>query len=91
MMDDLPGLSAEYASRVREYSDAVALLGRYPPGCPEFLKVYKEIQRRRALCREAEEKFDQQLTSKSHVSDKSSQTLGDPKPEAQGTRVAGRC
>ena len=68
-MDDLPGFSAEYASRVREYSDAVALLGRYPPGCPEFSKIYKKIQQKRTLCRDAEEKFDQQLKSQCDVTE----------------------
>jgi hypothetical protein len=33
------------------------------------MKVYREIQRRRLLCRDAEEKFDRQLESKSDVSD----------------------
>ena len=69
----------------------MALLGRYP-GCPEFLKVYKEIQRRRALCREAEEEFERHLKSQSDVSDSTAAegALGQHEPAAgREPRTAG--
>ena len=57
----LKSLSEEYALRAREFSDTVALLGRHSLVGPEFLKLFEEIKRQRATCRDAEEKLDQYI------------------------------
>lgn len=54
----LKSLTEQYALRAREYSDSVAGLGRYHDIGPEVLKRFKEIKRKRGLCRDIEEKFD---------------------------------
>jgi hypothetical protein len=57
----LKSLSEKYARRAREFSDTVALLGRHEHLGPEVLKLFKEIKLQRALCRNAEEKFERYL------------------------------
>ena len=52
---------AKYARRAREFSDTVALLGKYDEVTPELLKLLTEIRRRRVLCVDAEEKIEQYL------------------------------
>jgi len=46
-------LVSAYAMRAREFSDAVASLGRQTCFGPEFSKMQNEIKRRLALCSEA--------------------------------------
>jgi len=53
----LKSLSEQYARRAREFSDTVALLGRHDRMGPEVLGLFKQIQRKRALCCDAEQKF----------------------------------
>jgi hypothetical protein len=57
----LKSLSEKYARRAREFSDTVALLGQHGEVTPEFLMLFQEIKRQRALCRDAEEKFERYL------------------------------
>jgi hypothetical protein len=57
----LKSLSEKYARRAREFSETVALPGEHEEVTPEFLELFKEIKRQRALCRDAEEKFEQYL------------------------------
>ena len=57
----LKSLSEEYARRAREFSDTVALLGRYNHVGPEVLKLFKKIKRQRALCGDVEEKFERYI------------------------------
>jgi hypothetical protein len=53
---DVAGL---YACRAREFSEAVALLGRHHDVGPEVLSLIEDINRRLALCFEAAEKFEE--------------------------------
>jgi hypothetical protein len=64
----LKSLSEEYARRAREFSDAVALLGRHDSVGPEFMRLFKKIKRQRELCGDAEEKLEQYIQ----------QEIGDP-------------
>jgi hypothetical protein len=57
----LKSLAEQYARRAREFSDTVALLGHYDHPGPETLKLFKEIQRHRALCSDTEERFERYL------------------------------
>jgi hypothetical protein len=57
----LKSLSEQYAHRAREFSDAVALLGRHNSVGPEVLKLFKKIQRQRKLCGDVEEKLAQYI------------------------------
>jgi hypothetical protein len=57
----LKSLSEQYARRAREFSDAVALLGRHNSAGPEVLKLFKKIQRRHELCSDAEEKLERYI------------------------------
>ena len=52
-------LSERYARRAREFSEAVAGLGRYPQIGPEFLRLIREIMRRQRLCNKAADELDQ--------------------------------
>ena len=60
----LKSLSEQYARRAREFADAVALLGRHNSVGPEVLKLFKKIQRQRALCSDAEEKLERYIEQK---------------------------
>jgi hypothetical protein len=57
----LKSLSEQYASRAREFSDSVALLGRHNSVGPEVLKLFKKIKRQRGLCADTEEKLQRYL------------------------------
>jgi hypothetical protein len=46
---------------MRQLSDTVALLGNYDHIGPEVPNLFKEIQRLRALCSDAEEKLERYL------------------------------
>ena len=46
-------------------SDTVALLGQHHEVTPEVLELFKEIKRQRALCRDAEEKFERYVQQES--------------------------
>jgi hypothetical protein len=61
----LKSLSEKYARRAREFSDTVALLGQHDEVTPEFVQLFREIKRQRALCRAAEEKFERYLQQES--------------------------
>ena len=50
----LKSLTEQYASRAREFSDSVALLGRHNSVGPQFVKLLKKIKRQRELCDHAE-------------------------------------
>jgi hypothetical protein len=52
-------LAELYARRAREFSDAVARLGRHNQIGPEISLLLTEISKRRDLCTEAAEKLDQ--------------------------------
>jgi hypothetical protein len=54
-------LSEEYARRARKFSETVARLGEHNEITPEVLKLFQEIKRQRALCSDAEEKFERYL------------------------------
>jgi hypothetical protein len=54
-------LSEEFARRARKFSETVARLGEHNEVTPEVLKLFQEIKRQRALCREVEEKFERYL------------------------------
>ena len=51
-----------YALRAREFSDAVAGLGRHQQIERELLVLLQEIKRLRALCDEAAAEFDRQTS-----------------------------
>ena len=57
----LKSLSEQYARRAREFSDAVALLGRHDSVGPDVLKLFKKIKRQRQLCGDAEEKLERYI------------------------------
>ena len=57
----LKSLSEQYARRAREFSDAVALLGRHNSVGPEVLKLFKKIKRQRELCGDAEQKLERYM------------------------------
>jgi len=57
----LKSLSEQYARRAREFSDAVALLGRHDSVGPDVLKLFKKIKRQRQLCGYAEEKLERYI------------------------------
>ena len=57
----LKPLSEQYALQARQFSDAVALLGRHDSVGPDVLKLFKKIKRQRELCRAAEQKLEQYL------------------------------
>jgi hypothetical protein len=57
----LKSLSEQYARRAREFSDSVALLGRYNSCGLETLKLFKKIKRQRELCGDAEEKLERYI------------------------------
>jgi hypothetical protein len=61
----LKSLSEKYAHRAREFSDTVALLGQHNEVTPEFVQLFRELKRQRALCRDAEEKFERYLRQES--------------------------
>ena len=60
-----------YALRARQYSDAVALLGRHDHTSPELLALAQKLKRLQALCDEAAGEFEQYVsqTAKPHVAD----------------------
>jgi len=53
----LKSLSERYARQAREFSDAVALLGRHNSVGPEVLKLFRKIKRQRQRCGDAEEEL----------------------------------
>ena len=55
MLQDLVRL---YAIRAREFSDAVASLGRHDHIGPEFLGLLSEIDRRHAICNAARDELN---------------------------------
>ena len=66
-------LSEQYASRAREFSDSVALLGRHNSVGPQFLKLLKKIKRQRELCGDAEKELERYIQ----------QAIEDPKRRTQ--------
>jgi hypothetical protein len=54
-------LAGLYSLRAREFSETVALLGRYRDVGPEVLSLIEDIKRRRGLCFQAAEKFEEYL------------------------------
>jgi hypothetical protein len=52
-------LAGLYARRAREFSETVALIGRHRDVGPEVLLLIEDIKRRRGLCFEAAEKFEE--------------------------------
>ena len=61
----LKSLAEQYASRAREFSDSVALLGSHNSVGPQFLKLFKKIKRQRQLCGDAEEKLERYIQQES--------------------------
>ena len=59
----LKSLTERYSCRAREFADTVALLGSHHTVGPEVLKLFKEIQRKRLLCIDAEMKLGRYLQS----------------------------
>jgi len=57
----LKSLSEQYARRAREFSDAVALLGRHESVGPDVLKLFKKIKRQHQLCGDAEGKLERYI------------------------------
>ena len=57
----LKSLTEQYASRAREFSDSVALLGRHNSVGPQFVKLLKKIKRQRELCGDAEERLQRYI------------------------------
>ena len=57
----LKSLSEQYARRAREFSDSVALLGRHSSVGPEFLQLFKKINRQRELCADAGGKLERYI------------------------------
>ena len=51
-----------YALRAREFSDAVACLGRHGEIGPEFLALIDEIERLRGLCDAAAAELDRYIS-----------------------------
>ena len=62
-------LTEVYALRAREFSEAVALLGGYHQVGPELLHQMQEIRRRRGLCFEAAERFEQHVQDSKPIAD----------------------
>lgn len=50
-----------YAIRAREFSDAVARLGRHAEMGPESLSLLQEIRRRRELCCSAGDEIERHI------------------------------
>jgi hypothetical protein len=61
----LKSLSEKYARRAREFADTLALLGQHNEVTPEFVQLFGQIKRQRALCRDAEEKVERYLQHES--------------------------
>jgi hypothetical protein len=57
----LENLKQLYARRVREYSDAVACLGRCFKLGPEIFELWDSIEHQRALCNEAHEDLGRRI------------------------------
>jgi hypothetical protein len=55
-------LIERYAMRAREFSDAVALLGRHKHITQEFVGLVREIKRLRELCDEAAAEVDRHIS-----------------------------
>ena len=51
-------LTQRYALRAREFSDAVAQLGKHAEIGPDFVGLMQEIRRRQALCKAAADELD---------------------------------
>jgi hypothetical protein len=65
-------IARRYAIRAREFSDAVAALGREARlGPPPSLKLLKEIRRRRDLCNEVADEFERYVTLDASAADSS--------------------
>jgi hypothetical protein len=63
-------LVQRYAIRAREFSDAVAALGREgPPGPSSSQELVKEIRRRRDLCNEAADEFERYVKLSASAAD----------------------
>jgi hypothetical protein len=54
-------LVTAYALRAREFSDAVAKLGKHEDADPEFINLMIEIKRRMAICQEAADELDRHI------------------------------
>ena len=50
-----------YAIRAREFSESAARLGQQASIGPEFLKWWREVQRRHALCNAAGDELNQYI------------------------------
>ena len=50
-----------YALRARQFSEAVAELGKHRDTGPELLELMKEVNRRRTLCNMAAEELDRYI------------------------------
>jgi hypothetical protein len=61
-------LTEHYAQRARQFSDAVAHLGRYPHIEPGVLKLVLEIKRKHDLCVQAEEELLKYIDAKTAFS-----------------------
>jgi hypothetical protein len=59
----LQPLLEAYARRAREFSDAVACLGRHQRIGPETLKLMQEIKKRLALCDAAAAALDRYISA----------------------------
>jgi hypothetical protein len=59
-----------YAMRAREFSDAVARLGKHKLVTPEFLQAIAEINARHALCISAKEQLDELIRMKANSADR---------------------
>ena len=65
-------LVQSYAIRAREFSDAVAVLGREArPGPPPSRELLNEIRRRRDLCNEVADEFERYVKLNTSAADSS--------------------
>ena len=62
-------LAEVYAIRAREFSDAVARLGRHGQIGPEFLALIDEIKRRRGLCDAVAAELDRYISQRAKPDD----------------------
>ena len=64
-----PQMTELYARRAREFSEAVALLGRYRQIGPEVVALMEEIRRLHILCCEEAERFERFVQEGKPMSD----------------------
>lgn len=60
-------LTELYACRAREFSDAVARLGKHNQVGPEISGLITEIRRKSGLCSEAAEKLDRYIEQENRL------------------------